>query len=223
MLLRFLLILTIVCSRASSSDVFHRATLETHNYYVLHHNPTDVPLHEIAEFLGLEIVERVGELEDHWLARTTTTGNEGTDHDHVIDAHTRMTRSRTLSSRGENMSSAILHLSRQIPRRLVVRAPVIDPGMKTIDESPDEEKEEAQYDEEREAERDEEEFVTSDPSFSEQWHLRKNAMNVIPVWKRLGITGKDVVVSVVDTGLSADHRDIKPNHVRYVSHIYAAY
>jgi len=38
-------------------------------------------------------------------------------------------------------------------------------------------------------------------------------MNVYPVWC-LGITGRDVVVSILDDGIEKDHPDIKKNYVR---------
>lgn len=37
-------------------------------------------------------------------------------------------------------------------------------------------------------------------------------MNVYPVWSQ-GITGRDVVVSILDDGIEKDHPDIKKNYV----------
>lgn len=37
-------------------------------------------------------------------------------------------------------------------------------------------------------------------------------MNVIPAWKQ-GITGKGVVVTILDDGLESDHPDIEQNYV----------
>lgn len=40
-------------------------------------------------------------------------------------------------------------------------------------------------------------------------------MNVIPAWKQ-GITGKGVVVTILDDGLESDHPDIEQNYVSRV-------
>lgn len=37
-------------------------------------------------------------------------------------------------------------------------------------------------------------------------------MNVIPAWQQ-GITGKGVVVTILDDGLESDHPDIEQNYV----------
>eukprot|EP00049_Salpingoeca_infusionum_P011344 m.196223 g.196223 ORF g.196223 m.196223 type:complete len:1583 (+) comp14904_c0_seq2:235-4983(+) len=53
-----------------------------------------------------------------------------------------------------------------------------------------------------------------DPRFSQQWHLyQANGFhhNVIPVWDS-GITGKGVVVTVVDDGIEHTHSDLKDNY-----------
>lgn len=42
-------------------------------------------------------------------------------------------------------------------------------------------------------------------------------MNVIPAWKE-GVTGKGIVVTILDDGLETDHPDLVDN---YVSQIYA--
>lgn len=43
-------------------------------------------------------------------------------------------------------------------------------------------------------------------------------MNVIPAWKE-GITGKGVVVTILDDGLESDHPDLKDNFVSIYSKI----
>lgn len=37
-------------------------------------------------------------------------------------------------------------------------------------------------------------------------------MNVIPAWRE-GITGKGVVVTILDDGLESDHPDLQANYV----------
>ncbi|KAG1080048.1 hypothetical protein G6F42_023491 [Rhizopus arrhizus] len=55
-----------------------------------------------------------------------------------------------------------------------------------------------------------------DPGFDRQWHLinredRGNDVNVTGVWSQ-GITGKNVVVAILDDGLQMDHPDLKDNY-----------
>ncbi|XP_061116792.1 neuroendocrine convertase 1-like [Conger conger] len=59
-----------------------------------------------------------------------------------------------------------------------------------------------------------------DPMWSQQWYLQdtrtspslpKLDLHVIPVWKK-GITGKGVVITVLDDGLEWNHTDIYPNY-----------
>lgn len=42
-------------------------------------------------------------------------------------------------------------------------------------------------------------------------------MSVVPVWKK-GITGKNVVVTVVDDGIDYNHPDLKRNYDAKASH-----
>lgn len=51
------------------STLLPRQTRETHNYYVLPHDPVRAPLADVTENLGLQIMEPVGKLKDFWLAR----------------------------------------------------------------------------------------------------------------------------------------------------------
>lgn len=44
-------------------------------------------------------------------------------------------------------------------------------------------------------------------------------MNVIPAW-RDGITGKNIVVTILDDGLETDHPDLERNYVSFVHLIY---
>lgn len=56
----------------------------------------------------------------------------------------------------------------------------------------------------------------TDPMFNSQWHLNRGArggydMNVKPAWSR-GITGKGVVVTILDDGIQTNHPDLKENY-----------
>ncbi len=55
-----------------------------------------------------------------------------------------------------------------------------------------------------------------DPMFRNQWFLNHGAvdgsdMNVMPVWER-GITGRGVVVTILDDGIQTDHPDLAQNY-----------
>ncbi|CDQ88094.1 unnamed protein product [Oncorhynchus mykiss] len=59
-----------------------------------------------------------------------------------------------------------------------------------------------------------------DPMWNQQWYLQdtrtssslpKLDLHVIPVWRK-GITGKGVVITVLDDGLEWNHTDIYPNY-----------
>ncbi|XP_033150699.1 furin-like protease 1 isoform X3 [Drosophila busckii] len=54
----------------------------------------------------------------------------------------------------------------------------------------------------------------NDPKWPQMWYLNRGGgldMNVIPAWKQ-GITGKGVVVTILDDGLESDHPDIEENY-----------
>ncbi len=56
----------------------------------------------------------------------------------------------------------------------------------------------------------------NDPLFSKQWFLKHGAadgsdMNVIPAWND-GVTGKGVVVTILDDGIQWDHPDLSQNY-----------
>ena len=53
--------------------------------------------------------------------------------------------------------------------------------------------------------------------FNNNLHIQQNRgggydMNVIPAWRE-GITGKGVVVTILDDGLETDHPDLEKNYV----------
>ncbi|XP_033167342.1 furin-like protease 1 isoform X1 [Drosophila mauritiana] len=54
----------------------------------------------------------------------------------------------------------------------------------------------------------------NDSKWPQMWYLNRGGgldMNVIPAWK-MGITGKGVVVTILDDGLESDHPDIQDNY-----------
>ncbi|XP_013793424.1 furin-like protease 1, partial [Limulus polyphemus] len=56
----------------------------------------------------------------------------------------------------------------------------------------------------------------NDPKWKDMWYLNRGNnldMNVKPAWD-MKISGKGVVVTILDDGLEKDHPDIKENYVR---------
>ncbi|XP_055326516.1 furin-like protease 1 [Sitodiplosis mosellana] len=54
---------------------------------------------------------------------------------------------------------------------------------------------------------------TTDPKWPQMWYLHRGNgldMNVIPAWKE-GVTGKGIVVTILDDGLESDHPDLLDN------------
>lgn len=196
-----------VCHAAE--QIYHQLNLDTHNYYVLHHDPTYASLADVAEFLGLEIVEPAGGLDDTWLTRTAArrAGNDPED-DPVINVYRKTWDRALLTRREENLSLALKHLSREIPRKRTRRTP---PSRRP---SPQTVKGPRRAIAKR--------LSVSDPLFPKQWSLQNNAdarnsLNVVRVWEK-GITGKGVIVAVLDDGILYDHKDIKDNFVRRFFH-----
>lgn len=62
----------------------------------------------------------------------------------------------------------------------------------------------------------------NDPLYGKQWYFNKGArgnydMNVAAVWK-MGITGKNVVLTILDDGVQADHPDLIRNYDKKASY-----
>ncbi|KAJ7827516.1 hypothetical protein B0H14DRAFT_3873676 [Mycena olivaceomarginata] len=101
----------------------------SHNYYVLEHDPsTGVPLNDVAQTLGVEVVEQAGELVNHWLVRVEKPDSEsGLDargeqlFDRVLDTYTRLRRDDL--RRSNPIASSVRYLARQTLRQRVKRAP----------------------------------------------------------------------------------------------------
>ncbi|OWR47458.1 furin convetase precursor [Danaus plexippus plexippus] len=57
-------------------------------------------------------------------------------------------------------------------------------------------------------------FLLNDPKWPHMWYLNRGGgldMNVIPAWRE-GITGRGVVVTILDDGLETDHPDLVSNY-----------
>lgn len=184
----------------------------THNYYVIEHDPFGTSLDDIARALGVEIVEQAGELENHWLVRIEKTFSglskreEGPDRVLARFQDLQDIAKRDLSSRSEDLQArdlvdSIKYLERQVLRQRVKRAPPsVTPATANSIAAV------------------KQRFGIQDPLFPQQWHLineeqPEHMMNVTGVWA-MGITGKGVISSFIDDGLDYTSDDLKDNFVR---------
>ncbi|KAF7338023.1 PHOMO B domain-containing protein [Mycena venus] len=183
---------------------------ETHNFYVVEHDAQYATLDQVSQALGVEVVERAGELPNHWIVRAPKFSGEFAarhseqERDRVLDTYARL-RARSsdsaLAARADNEArtgAAIKYLSRQTLRQRVRRAP---PPIQR------------QYQEDARAIA--LRLGISDPLFPNQWHLvndeaPEHSMNVVPVWE-MGYTGKGIISSFVDDGLDYTSEDLKDN------------
>ncbi|KAF8643819.1 hypothetical protein AX16_008837 [Volvariella volvacea WC 439] len=189
-----------------------KRTYDTHHYYVLEHDPQAASLADIAQALGVEIVEKAGELANHWLVRTEKSPGAlvaRKSHDRVLATYHEyrkralQAQSNSLTSRSETdliarkVSRSVKYLSKQELRQRVKRAPP-----PALPEAPASESIAIR-------------LGIEDPLFTEQWHLvndeyPEHMMNPVPVWD-LGITGKGVISSLVDDGLDYESVDLADN------------
>ncbi|KAJ7047157.1 peptidase S8/S53 domain-containing protein [Mycena alexandri] len=178
---------------------------ETHNFYVVEHDAGHASLADVSRALGVEVVERAGELPNHWLVRAPKVSAEivsrEEERDLVLETYARLrVRSQdSIAARANNEArtgAAIKYVSRQTLRQRVRRAPL-----------PQSSGEDAPAVAIR--------LGISDPLFPQQWHLvndeaAEHSMNVVPVWE-MGYTGKGVISSLVDDGLDYTAEDLKEN------------
>jgi kexin len=194
---------------------------DTHHYYVIEHDPlVGASLAEIAHGLGVEIVEQVGELENHWLVRAEKEPSDllVAREESVDRILGRFEELRTLAGRDSDHSSlwtrsdesqnaraivdSVKVLERQVLRKRVKRAP---PPVRPPS------------DDDKAVHRVAQRFGIQDPLFPDQWHLvnqeyPEHMMNVTGVWA-MGITGKGVITSFIDDGLDYTAEDLKDNFV----------
>ncbi|KAG5645071.1 hypothetical protein DXG03_007161 [Asterophora parasitica] len=189
---------------------------DTHNYYVVEHDPrasAGASLDDVMHSLRVEPVEELRELKHHWLVRAEKPptpdlvargDTQSREFDPVIDRYHQLrdTASSHLSARSEDglrareVVASVRHLERQVLRQRSKRAPPPIRRPATIEDVSHR-------------------FGIKDPIFSKQWHLINDAypehtMNVVPVWE-MGLTGKGVISAVVDDGLDFTSEDLAPN------------
>uniref|UniRef100_A0A672M5W2 Neuroendocrine convertase 1 n=1 Tax=Sinocyclocheilus grahami TaxID=75366 RepID=A0A672M5W2_SINGR len=138
----------------------------------------------IADELGYKFVRQIGALENHYLFKR---------HSHP----SRTKRSADHITKRLSEDDRVSWAEQQYEKRRAKRAPL---GTECKDCSVDK--------------------LFDDPMWNQQWYLQDTRMSsslpkldlhVIPVWKK-GITGKGVVITVLDDGLEWNHTDIYPNY-----------
>jgi kexin len=206
---------------------------DTHDYYVLEHDPHVGPsLSQVAARLGVQVVERAGELDNLWVVRipkkypstpslSQRDGNNAGSDDRVFAALVALRSTSAPSARdyhadgrlARRIADSVKHLARQELRQRVKRAPppVRPGGGSGHDDDPS-----AHPLAQAVADR----VGIEDPLFMRQWHLvneefPEHAMNVTPLWD-MGITGAGVVTALVDDGVDYDSDDLKENFVSTV-------
>jgi kexin len=212
MRLPYTLVVTLLAQSAFAWTPAKR-TYDTHDYYVVEHDPHGASLADVALALGVEVVEQAGALQNHWLVRITkallVARGENTDPVHRNFEDLRSRASSHLSSRSEDalqarsIVSSVKYLSaRQVLRQRAKRAPPpirppppTEPSIHDVTQQ----------------------FGITDPLFPQQWHLvnekyPQHMMNVTRLWE-LGFTGKGVISSVIDDGLDYTSEDLAGNFV----------
>jgi kexin len=192
-----------------------RHSFSTHDYYVLEHNPHVGPsLSQVATRLGVEVVQRAGELDNLWIVRTPkqhpsiSLGERDGGRDRVFSTLNALRSSFSArhsdAHAARRIADSVKYLARQELRQRAKRAP---PPISTDDDPSKHPLAQAIIDR----------LGIHDPQFSRQWHLvneefPEHMMNVTRLWD-MGITGTGVITAFVDDGLDYESEDLADNFV----------
>lgn len=189
-------------------------TYDTHAYYTLELSPSSSDDHaeRIAEQLGVELVEPLGELEGHWILRTP-----GVTHDHESYKRDLLHQSDPILQRWNDLSRDPLRrdllnsnrrrsLTPLTVRQRSKRAPHSLASSQGLSPRDDTEFLFAQN-----------EIGLVDPMLNQQWHLinqelKDVELNVTGLWSQ-GVTGTGVKVAIIDDGLDMESDDLAENFV----------
>src|SRR6266702_2248985 len=192
-----------------------RHSFDIHDYYVLEHNPSVGPsLSQVTRRLGVQVVERAGELENFWVVRvpkrhsSSPLSKRDGEGDRVLARLAALRSSHYArdpdSHATRRIADSVTHLSRQELRQRIKRAP---PPIRPGDDASKHPLAQAIIDK----------LDIHDPQFTRQWHLvneefPEHIMNVTRLWDE-GITGNGVVTAFVDDGLDYESEDLADNFV----------
>ncbi|KAG9294682.1 hypothetical protein G9A89_008161 [Geosiphon pyriformis] len=218
----FLNVLFAISARSAllegGSKVFKKRDYVKYSYYAI--EVLDDSLYspsEVGKLLNITYEGTIGQLVNHHLfsspkislTRLNKRGvsSKNVDGDHVIARwnHLRKNRRRFV----KRSIDGIISVEKQKLRKLHKRIPLAAPPQIPVPNGgwnayPQNDEAFAQS------------FGISDPGFKYQWHLhntvqRGNDINVTGVWRE-GITGKGVVVALLDDGLDMDSEDLRDNY-----------
>ncbi|KDQ17908.1 hypothetical protein BOTBODRAFT_171611 [Botryobasidium botryosum FD-172 SS1] len=211
---------------AAYSNSPPKRSYSTHDYYVLEHDPgfhSLATLPDVLLALGVEIVEQVGAIDNHWLVRVpkdwhseessrvrSNFSTRGVEHDRVIRRYHELLakRAEPISSRSTDyiVASSIRGLEKQVPRQRVKRQlpappPPTPPSITDLLNAKISQVA-ARLD-------------IHDPDFPGQWHHLNPQypgmdLNVTGLWE-MGITGRGIYSAVVDDGLDYESEDLAEN------------
>lgn len=217
-----------------------RRSYDTHHYYAVETRASsDIDPREVAELLGAEFVERVGELQHHWLVRSEkplrARDVETAHSDAVLRRWTELHRSRHTNSHGlakrhHAAALSIKAVERQEVRRRhkrdVIYSPWDTPHLYPEQRDPIPGPEPQPYPDPLPRPpalttdkifKVANQFGIRDPTFPTQWHLVNdkrigNDLNLTGVWAQ-NITGRGVTVALIDDGVDMHSPDLKENFV----------
>ncbi|CAO1625228.1 unnamed protein product [Sympodiomycopsis kandeliae] len=210
-----------------------KRTYDTHHYYAVETHPEAKNLdpRDVANILGAEYVEPVGELKHHWLVRAeklSIANRDAVEDDPVLKQWQEISSKRHLAPRSHQIAHSIRSVEKQVLRRRHKRdkiySPWDTPHLYPQHRSPIPGPEPNPYPAplprpplipDAYSTNVAKKFSIRDPIFPEQWHLANSKrpgsdLNITGVWEQ-GITGKGVTVAMIDDGLDFHSPDLAEN------------
>lgn len=144
---------------------------------------------EVARHLGYTNLGRIGSLEDYYLLT----------HHHVAKRSIEPHDTKHFDLHEHIEWSEQQHVKKRVKRDLILDLPSASPALTA-----------------------QKVLKFNDPLYGKQWYFNRGArgnydMNVAAVWK-MGITGKNVVLTILDDGVQADHPDLIRNYDKKASY-----
>jgi kexin len=188
---------------------------DTHHYFSLETDPSASveSASRLASSLGAQLIERIGELDGHWLVRcdkdSAQNGNRKRDaergYQDVIERWQGMKRKRS-SEGGAIRDVRHLPVRKRSKRQFEAEAPSNQTWL------PRDSMQELTYAQSS--------LSLADPLLPKQWHLINTVMpdvelNVTGLWGQ-EINGKGVKIAIIDDGLDMHSDDLAENFVSFI-------